>query len=58
MTDGSGRRWAIREVTSRVIRSLPEMAGGAKVRQAFGANTFNTAAMKEKLPRRSSSRSR
>ncbi len=51
MIDGSGRLWAIREVTSRAIRSLPEMAGGAKVRQAFGANTFNTSAMKEKLPK-------
>jgi glutamine synthetase len=51
MTDGSGRLWAIREVTSRTIRSLPEMAGGTKVRDTFGANTFDTNAMKQKLPK-------
>ncbi|MBI3932023.1 MAG: glutamine synthetase III [Acidobacteria bacterium] len=51
MSDASGRLWAIREVTSRSIRSLPEMAGGTKVREVFGSNTFDTAAMKQKLPK-------
>jgi glutamine synthetase len=47
----SGRLWAIREVTSRAIRSVPEMAGGTKVAENFGANTFDAAAMKKKLPK-------
>jgi len=46
-----GRLWAIREATSRSIRSLPEMAGGTKVMEAFGSNTFNADAMKQKLPK-------
>ena len=51
MTEVSGRLWAIREVTSRSIRSLPEMADGTKVREAFGSNTFDAGAMKQKLPK-------
>ncbi|HVQ31250.1 MAG TPA: glutamine synthetase III [Vicinamibacteria bacterium] len=51
MTDVSGRLWAISEVTSRSIRSLPEMADGTKVREAFGSNTFEANAMKQKLPK-------
>jgi glutamine synthetase len=51
MTDASGRLWAIREVSARTIRSLPELQGGAKVREAFGANTFDVNAMKQKLPK-------
>jgi len=46
-----GRLWAIREVTSRSIRCVPELAGGAKVMEAFGSNTFNAEAMKQKLPK-------
>jgi len=51
MREGSARLWAVREVTSRAIRSLPEMAGGVKVREQFGANTFDVQAMKQKLPK-------
>jgi glutamine synthetase len=51
MTEGSARLWAIREVTSRSIRSLPEMAAGVKVREVFGCNTFDVTAMKQKLPK-------
>ncbi|MGE0453905.1 MAG: glutamine synthetase III [Vicinamibacteria bacterium] len=51
MAEGSGRLWAIREVTGRSIRSLPEMVHGAKVREVFGANTFHTEVMKRKLPK-------
>ncbi len=47
----SGRLWAIREVTSRTSRSLPELAQGVRVGEAFGANTFDAAAMKQKLPK-------
>jgi len=47
----SGRLWAIREVTSRPVRSLPEMTGGGRVTAFFGANTFDAAAMKQKLPK-------
>jgi glutamine synthetase len=46
-----GRLRAIREASSRSIRSLPEMAGGMKVMEAFGSNTFNADAMKQKLPK-------
>jgi glutamine synthetase len=46
-----GRLWAIREATSRSIRSLPELAGGGTVMEAFGSNTFNADAMKQKLPK-------
>jgi glutamine synthetase len=46
-----GRLWAIRQVTSRSIRSLPEMAGGTRLLDTFGSNTFNTEAMKHKLPK-------
>ena len=45
----SPRLWAIQEVTRRGIRSLPEMASGARVLEAFGSNTFDVAAMREKL---------
>ncbi len=51
MSNESGRLWAIREVTSRSIRSLPELGSGAKVAQVFGSNTFDTTAMKQKLPK-------
>ena len=51
MSSGSGRLWAIREVSARSIRSLPEMASGAKVREVFGSNTFDVSAMKQKLPK-------
>jgi glutamine synthetase len=46
-----GRLWAIREVTARSIRSLPEMSGGAGVLDAFGVNTFNAETMRQKLPK-------
>ncbi len=46
-----GRLWAIREVTSRSIRSLPEMSGGVGVLDAFGVNTFNAETMRQKLPK-------
>src|SRR4030095_10288315 len=46
-----GGWWAIREVTARAIRSLPEMSGGAGVLAAFGVNTFNAETMKQKLPK-------
>lgn len=46
-----GRLWAIREVTSRSIRSVPEMAKGTRLLETFGCNTFNTEAMKHKLPK-------
>ncbi|PYQ48727.1 MAG: glutamine synthetase type III [Acidobacteria bacterium] len=36
---------------SRSIRSLPELAGGSKVVEVFGSNTFDVDAMKEKLPK-------
>ncbi len=45
----SGRLWAIREVTSRNIRSVPELARGIRIVEAFGSNTFDTGAMKQKL---------
>ncbi len=51
MSELSGRLWAIGEVASRSIRSLPEMASGIKVLDLFGSNTFDTAAMKKKLPK-------
>ncbi|HJS58950.1 MAG TPA: glutamine synthetase III [Vicinamibacteria bacterium] len=47
----SGRLWAIREVTSRTSRSLPELAQGVRVGELFGANTFDVGAMKQKLPK-------
>ena len=53
-----GRLWAIREVTSRSIRSVPEMATGGKMLEMFGCNTFNVGAMKHKLPKPSTSRCR
>jgi len=46
-----GRLWAIREVTARSIRSLPEMSGGAGVLDVFGMNTFNAETMRQKLPK-------
>src|SRR5262245_24571823 len=51
MSEGSGRLWAIREVTARSIRSTPELARGMKVREIFGSNTFDETAMKQKLPK-------
>ncbi len=47
----SGRLWAIREVTSRCIRSLPELAQGLRVDETFGSNTFDSDTMKQKLPK-------
>jgi len=49
MWEGSSRLWAIHQVTSRSIRSIPELARGAKVTDTFGLNTFNAAAMRAKL---------
>ncbi|HET8644293.1 MAG TPA: hypothetical protein VFO85_02315, partial [Vicinamibacteria bacterium] len=43
------RLLAIREVTSRRIRTVPE--AGGRVLETFGCNTFGPAVMKEKLPR-------
>ena len=51
MSDVRGRLWATSEVMSRSIRSLPELAGGSKVVEVFGSNTFDVDAMKEKLPK-------
>ncbi len=51
MSNGSGRLWAIREVASRSIRSLAELGSGAKVTDVFGSNTFDAAAMRQKLPK-------
>src|SRR6187397_556141 len=51
MSELSGRLWAIGEVASRSIRSLPDMASGIKVLDLFGCNTFDVAAMKKKLPK-------
>ena len=41
MSDVRGRLWATSEVMSRSIRSLPELAGGSKVVEVFGSNTFD-----------------
>jgi glutamine synthetase len=51
MTEVSGRLWAIREVTSRQIRSIPELASGVQVGEIFGCNTFDVATMRQKLPK-------
>ena len=51
MSEGSGRLWAVREVTARSIRSMPELARGVKVGEIFGSNTFGETAMKQKLPK-------
>src|SRR5688572_13519854 len=51
MPDISGRKHAVYVATSRPIRSVPELAQGAKVSDVFGSNTFNAAAMREKLPK-------
>jgi glutamine synthetase len=51
MSELSGRLWAIGQVASRSIRSLPDMAAGTKVLDLFGCNTFDIAAMKKKLPK-------
>jgi glutamine synthetase len=51
MSEVTGRLWAVGEVMSRSIRSLPELVGGSKVVEAFGSNTFDVDAMKEKLPK-------
>src|SRR5262245_48532658 len=42
---------AIREVTARGIRSLPEIANGTPMLETFGCNTFSAEVMKNKLPR-------
>jgi len=49
MSEPSGRLWAIREVTARNVRSLPELARGTKVSDLLGVNTFTAQAMREKL---------
>jgi glutamine synthetase len=49
----TGRLWAIGQVTSRSIRSVPELARGAKVAETFGCNTFDLATMRQKLPKAS-----
>src|SRR4029450_8990679 len=46
-----GRLWAIREVTARSIRSLPDLSGGTGVLEAFGVNTFNAETMGQQLPK-------
>ena len=51
MSPLSGRLWALGQVESRAIRSLPEMAAGSKVLDLFGCNTFDVSAMKKKLPK-------
>jgi glutamine synthetase len=51
MTEGSGRGWAIGEVTRRGNRTVGELAGGIRVQASFGSHTFNLAAMKQKLPK-------
>ncbi|HEY7411520.1 MAG TPA: glutamine synthetase III [Vicinamibacteria bacterium] len=51
MPEAMGRHWAIQTVTGRAIRSLPELSAGMKVHDTFGSNTFNAAAMKQKLPK-------
>jgi glutamine synthetase len=51
MSEVRGRLWAVGEVMSRSIRSLPDLAGGSKVVEVFGCNTFDVGAMKEKLPK-------
>ena len=53
MSEGSGRAWAVREVMGRAIRVVPELAGGMKVLDLFGSNTFDIGAMKQKLPKSS-----
>src|SRR5688500_17379218 len=49
MSEVNGRLWAISQVTSRSIRSIPELEGGMNVLECFGSNTFSAAAMKAKL---------
>jgi glutamine synthetase len=49
MSEVNGRLWAIGQVTSRSIRSIPELVNGMNVLECFGSNTFNAAAMKAKL---------
>src|SRR6187397_1458454 len=51
MSEVTGRLWAVSQATSRNIRSVPELAGGSKVVEVFGSNTFDVGAMKEKLPK-------
>ena len=51
MSEVTGRLWAVSEATSRHIRQVPELAGGSKVVEVFGSNTFDVSAMKEKLPK-------
>jgi glutamine synthetase len=53
MADKTGRLWAIGQVTARNIRSIPELARGAKVAEVFGCNTFDLATMRQKLPKAS-----
>jgi len=51
MSEVTGRLWAVGAAMSRSIRSVPELASGAKVVEVFGSNTFDVSAMKEKLPK-------
>ena len=51
MSEVTGRLWAVSQATTRNIRLVPELAGGAKVVEVFGSNTFDVSAMKEKLPK-------
>jgi len=47
------RLWAIQEVTRREVRTLPELRDpkAARVSTTFGANTFGTEVMRDKLPK-------
>ena len=49
MSEVTGRLWAVGEVMSRNIRSLPELSSGSKVVEVFGSNTFDVSAMKESV---------
>jgi glutamine synthetase len=49
VTTASSRLWAIEQVTSRRIRSLPELRSGHSMSGTFGSNTFDARAMKQKL---------
>src|SRR5258707_990034 len=50
MSEVTGRLWAVSQATSRSIRSVPELAGGAKVVEVFGSNSWEGSAMREKPP--------
>ena len=51
MTQENPRLWAIREVSRRRVRSVPELSRGVRIAETFGRNTFDDRAMREKLPR-------